>query len=97
MVWRGTSFEGRTELVPLNYGRINADRYITNILDPHVVPYMPHIGDNSVLMHDNARPQAARVVRQYLEEVEIPTLNWPARSPDLNPIKHVWGHLEWQI
>ncbi|GFU50303.1 transposable element Tcb1 transposase [Trichonephila clavipes] len=21
------------------------------------------------------------------------TLPWPARSPDLSPIKHIWGHL----
>lgn len=65
MVWGGISFEGRTELVPVNDGRTNADRYITNIVEPPlVVPYMPYIGDNSGLMHDNARPHVTRVVRQ---------------------------------
>lgn len=57
-------------LVPVNDGRINADRYITNILEPHVVPY---IYDTSVLIHVNARPHAPLVVRQYLE-VDINSL-----------------------
>lgn len=60
MVWGGISIEGRTELEPVNDGRLNADRYRTNTLDRHVVPY---IGDNSALMHDNARLHVAWVVR----------------------------------
>lgn len=36
--------------------------------------------------HGNVRPHVARFIRQYSEEVEIPALNRPVRSPDLNPI-----------
>lgn len=41
-------------------------------------------------MQDNARPQFARIVQQYRQEVGIPTLVWPARNHDINPIEHVW-------
>ncbi|GFV97927.1 transposable element Tcb1 transposase [Trichonephila clavipes] len=27
----------------------------------------------------------------------VTTLPWPARSPDLSPIEHIWGHLGWRV
>ena len=71
MVWAGISAEARTELVVVDRGTMNADRYVANILQEHVVPFAPFIGDNFILMHDNARPHIARVVQTYLDEVGI--------------------------
>jgi len=47
-----------------------------------------------MLQQDNARPHVARVVREFLEENEVYALPWPANSPDLNPIEHVWDEME---
>lgn len=84
MEWGGIFFKGLKELVPVNDGKINADIYINIIIVP--MYYLPYIGDNS-------RPHIVRVGRQYLEEVEKPTLNEPARSLGINPIECVWDHL----
>lgn len=89
MVWGGVSSDARTEL-DIVEGHLNASRYIERIFQEYVVPYVDFIGaENFLLMHDNARAHSARCVDQYLSEVDIRRLNWPARSPDMNPIKHV--------
>lgn len=36
MVWGGISFDGRTEFVTVNNGRINADMYITSVVEPRI-------------------------------------------------------------
>lgn len=90
MVWGGISLTTRTVLVVLNNGNFNAELYILNILEKHVVPFVPYIGEDFLLIQD---PTTARVVRDYLLEVGIETMAWSARSFDLNQREHVWDML----
>nr|CAH7729102.1 unnamed protein product [Callosobruchus chinensis] len=91
MVWAGISLEARTELYIIPRGSLTAVRYIDEILQDFVVPYVDCIGNNFILMHNNTRPHTARITQQYLNDVDIDVLEWLALSLDANPIEHVWA------
>lgn len=43
------------------------------------------VGQNVVLMDDNARPHRDRIVQRYLEKHGNEHMDWPGRSPDHKP------------
>lgn len=97
MVWGGISLDGPTDLYAIRNGSLTAVRYRDEILDPIVRPFAGAIGNDFILMDDNARPHRARVVNDYLERESIVRMDWPAYSPDLNPIEHAWDALQTRI
>ncbi|GFU21091.1 transposable element Tc1 transposase [Trichonephila clavipes] len=49
----------------------------------------------AIFQQDNALPHTARVAQDFLRHFQ--TLPWPARSPDLFPVEHVWDQLKRQM
>ncbi len=65
------------------------------MLAPRVVPpFDIHaLTDRPMFMDDNARPHRARIVQHFLQQEAVQTIPWPAVSPDMNPIEHVWDFI----
>ncbi|GFX60666.1 DDE_3 domain-containing protein [Trichonephila clavipes] len=73
---------------------LTGQRYVDDILRPHVGPFLNGL-PGAIFQQDNARPHAAIVAEDFL--CHFQTLPWPARSPDLSPVEHVWYQLKRQM
>ncbi|MBJ5491542.1 transposase [Salmonella enterica subsp. enterica serovar Derby] len=88
-----------TEMGPLVRvtSSLTGQRY-REILDDHVLPFvrLQHPTGDLSLQQDNAPCHRSRIVSEWLDEhsSDVTSLPWPARSPDLNIIEHIWDAIE---
>ncbi|GFU48997.1 transposable element Tcb1 transposase [Trichonephila clavipes] len=89
MVRDGIGYRSRTPLVCI-VGTLNSQRYISDVLEPVVLPYLSGLA-TAIFQQDNAQPHVARIVQRFFINHQIELLRWPTCSPDLSPVENMWS------
>lgn len=94
-VWGAVSWRGVGPIRIVN-GNLTAAKYQTQLIYD-VANMCTFQGarrkEKMIFQQDNARPHSAQSTSQFLVQSGVQTLEWPANSPDLNPIEEVWAHV----
>jgi arsenate reductase-like glutaredoxin family protein len=91
MVWGCMSAKGTGKLQFID-GIVNANKYI-DILNSSFLPSIQMCSTSEgefIFQQDGAPCHTAKIVKTWLQNNNIPVLEWTSSSPDLSPIESIW-------
>ena len=98
-MWGSFSWAGMGPLVVLD-GNVTGESY-KSLIETHVYPTVLAMFDddleNYYFQNDNAPPYRSAVALNMIQMLGIRHIQWPALSPDLNPVEDIWNYIKRRI
>ena len=93
MIWGAFRADTKSELKFVDESQ-DSVKYVST-LRTHLQPFIDT--DSHIFQQDNAAIHKSRYTMNWIREQEINAMEWPALSPDLNPIENLWGIMTQQV